>query len=446
MRDKFKGYYQPTKDEENLLWGKALIIMDTNVVLDLYRYHAKTTRLYLDALEKFQIQLWLPYQIALEFHENRPVVRAESTKAHDERIGELNKFKNKMNSRAHKSKLRPLPIEVELLEKVDSAISALDVELEAIRREADPKTPDLILNKITALFEGRVGEQPTVSALEKMTADGSNRFDAQVPPGYEDRGRKPEGKEYGDYFLWRQLMDHAKESSQDVIFATEDFKSDWWLKIGGSTIIGPRPELIQEFREETGQDIIFYSGRDFFERLTRRGTDSANKSDLEDALADVTAVSNERMDSGTTTINFKAPIPHSLKSSAWFNRAPREASQQKQRPSRDEEAWYELKLNHDRLEQKSILLQLMEEFDELMSNVVLTPANLDRAEELQSSIAGARERLAVIDELRHGLAREEYDYGSKAHFLRRSQDFLRRAQDMDADEDTEFKTRWDKDD
>lgn len=292
MRDKFKGYYKPTKDEEDFLWGRALIVMDANVVLDLYRFHSSTTRLYLDSLSKFANRLWLPYQIALEFHRNRPKVRAESPKAHQVRIKELDAFKNTISSKAYKSKLTSSKAQDALVAGIQAAIDELKSEFEAIRIDSFPNTDDPILTKVSMLFEGRVGEKPTHQAHEELLKEGKNRFDQSIPPGYEDRGNKPSGEEYGDYFLWQQLMDHAKTSDHDVIFATEDAKPDWTWKVNGDTI-GPRPELIQEFREKTGRDIIFYSGKEFFRQLTDRA-ETADKSGFEEALADVSAVSDER--------------------------------------------------------------------------------------------------------------------------------------------------------
>lgn len=293
MRDKFRGYYRPTKGEENNRWTDSLIVMDTNVILDLYRYHSNTTRLYLDSLEKFKDQLWIPYQVAFEFHRNRPSVRLDAPKAHGERIKVLDTFKKTISSNAYKSRLTSSPIQDEMLEKVTDAIAELRKEFDAIRHDSMPNTPDKILDSISTLFDGRVGEAPTTAESEAHLEEGKRRFEKQIPPGYEDRGDKPAGEEYGDYYLWKQLLNYAKSSKRNVIFATEDKKSDWSLKVG-SEIIGPRPELIQEFREKTGQEIVIYSGREFFRQLSDRAKAVVDVSILEDALADVTAVSKNR--------------------------------------------------------------------------------------------------------------------------------------------------------
>lgn len=293
MRDKFKGYYRPTKAEEDALWADALLVMDTNVVLDFYRYHTATTRLYLDSLQKFERRLWLPYQVALEFHRNRPAVRAESPKGHGDRIKVLETFRNTIGSKAYKSRLTSSPTQDELLAKTIAAIEELEAEFQVIRNDSMPNTEDKILERVTSLFTGRVGDGPTEEEAKALKEKAQSRFAEKIPPGYEDRGEKPSGEEYGDYYLWQQLMDHAKASGLDVIFATEDKKSDWSWKVNGE-FVGPRPELIQEFREKTGQDIIIYSGKEFFRQLSDRAEAVTNTTELAAALADVSAVSEVR--------------------------------------------------------------------------------------------------------------------------------------------------------
>jgi len=294
VRDKFRGYYRPTQAEENDMWSSADIVMDTNVVLDLYKYHAKTTDLYLRSLDKFKAQLWLPYQVALEFHKNRPKVRAETTKGHKDRIKDLEGIKNKIQQSTPKSKLASSKVELELIAKTDEAIAALRLELKQLTAETHVNSPDKVLDRITELFEGRVGEAPTDSRLAELQKEAEQRFDKSIPPGYEDRKTKAAGEEYGDFLLWRQVMDYAKEKGKNIIIATEDKKADWWQKLNGEDIVGPRPELIQEFRAETGQEIIFYSGRDFFQQLSDRAKIAESREDLAGALADVTSVSDER--------------------------------------------------------------------------------------------------------------------------------------------------------
>lgn len=52
---------------------------------------------------------------------------------------------------------------------------------------------------------------------------------AQLPPGYCDSGK---ADPTGDYLIFRQLMDEAKERKLPAMFITDDEKSDWYRFAG----------------------------------------------------------------------------------------------------------------------------------------------------------------------------------------------------------------------
>src|SRR5437588_12356624 len=71
MKTLCAGYYRPTKEEFAELWKKCLFVFDASVLLDLYRSTAKTREVLLSVLEKIKDHIWLPYQAAWEYQENR---------------------------------------------------------------------------------------------------------------------------------------------------------------------------------------------------------------------------------------------------------------------------------------------------------------------------------------------------------------------------------------
>ncbi|NOL37412.1 hypothetical protein FJP00_13295 [Bacillus safensis] len=52
---------------------------------------------------------------------------------------------------------------------------------------------------------------------------------------------------------------------RDIIFITDEQKSDWWYKLGGK-VIGPRIELINEFSYETKKKLYMFSPMGFINR------------------------------------------------------------------------------------------------------------------------------------------------------------------------------------
>src|SRR5690349_1378861 len=71
MKKEFVGFYKATKKEIDQAWEKGYFVFDTNALLNLYRYTADTRNDFLAVLKNLKDRLYLPHQIALEFHSNR---------------------------------------------------------------------------------------------------------------------------------------------------------------------------------------------------------------------------------------------------------------------------------------------------------------------------------------------------------------------------------------
>jgi hypothetical protein len=84
-----------------------------------------------------------------------------------------------------------------------------------------------------------------------------------IPPGFSD-SQKPAPSRYGDFLIWKQIIDLAKAEKKSVIFVTDDAKDDWWFKVNNRTF-GPRPELVQEFFQEAATQFYMYPSDRFME-------------------------------------------------------------------------------------------------------------------------------------------------------------------------------------
>ena len=87
MRDLFPGFYVPTAAQFARLWEECLLVLDSSVLLNLYRFPTSASRELLAVLQTFENRLWIPHQVALEFQRNRLGVRAEQLKKFGEEIG-----------------------------------------------------------------------------------------------------------------------------------------------------------------------------------------------------------------------------------------------------------------------------------------------------------------------------------------------------------------------
>lgn len=270
MKTVFNEYYKISKDEEKRIWDEGLIVVDNNILLNQYRYSKDTSDKVIEVLTQLKDRLWIPYQVGLEYHNNRLECFYNSwnaSKTIKERINEvktnlLNEIKNKYNR-------NPFVILEEFDEVVNKSFKQIDDKL----KEWDKTVTDFVNNdpinkKIVQLFENKVGNDFSNEEIEKIFKEGEKRYSEKVPPGYKDDtpDKRAQGKRnvYGDLIVWKQIIAKAKEVDKDVVFISDDEKEDWWFEWKGKKIY-PRVELIREFRQETGHRIILYNQKSFLE-------------------------------------------------------------------------------------------------------------------------------------------------------------------------------------
>ncbi|GAC1040323.1 PIN-like domain-containing protein [Rhizobium sp. No.120] len=266
MRNKFPGYYKLT--DFGLLWKEAVFVLDTSVLLNLYRYPKAAREQTLAALEKLKDRLWIPYHVALEFQRNRLNVIHEQNSEFDAVLQKIGGAYSSIKSLAGLKDRHSLIDPTSFIQSIREAETNFRTELEQLRSEqAQVNEDDPTRAKIDDLLDGKVGEKPSQEAVAAWQDSGKKRYSAKIPPGYMDLDKEKENEKdssiytyggieyhriYGDLIIWNQIIDHCKVNNiKKVIFVTNDNKADWWLEVGGKTI-GPRPELVEEIGRLAG--------------------------------------------------------------------------------------------------------------------------------------------------------------------------------------------------
>jgi len=268
LRNILGYFYPPTGAEFKHLWARAAIVVDTNVLLNMYRYSVASRTEFAAVLQTLSDRLWIPHQVALEFHKNRLSVIDEQLSAFDSVLKKLSSARDAFAGDMGQFRKNE-SIDIAKLISHHQVMSNDLIAMVIAAKEAHPRVPqnmdeDMTAILVTSLFDGRVGEPFEEGRMKKLFEDGAKRYQSKVPPGYKD-SNKPEPQKYGDLVLWMQLMEHAKSNEQDVLFITDDGKEDWWRQEHGKTI-GPQPELIHEFKNQTGHQVHFYSPQQFLAR------------------------------------------------------------------------------------------------------------------------------------------------------------------------------------
>lgn len=284
MKNGFRGFYPPSKEEFELLWKDAIVCLDSSVLLNLYVYSKTTAEEILDLLEAYSDRLWIPHQVALEYHTNR-------CRTIEHEAGRYRKIVKDIEAvgRALEERRSHPHLATGLVEKFSLIQSEISVSLSKSESEqSNLISDDFILDKVTELFDQRVGRAWGEDDLSQVFKEGKLRFQRRIPPGYKDEA-KPEPSRYGDLVLWKQILAHAKNEQRSLLFVTDDIKEDWWA-FAGSRRVGPRPELRQEFESETGHQWYAYTTDQFVETVKNQG--QAFSSEAEKEVEEVAEMRN----------------------------------------------------------------------------------------------------------------------------------------------------------
>ena len=275
MKKQFAEYYNLPDERISEIWDNSLIVFDTNVLLNLYRYNDDARDEFIRIIKFYKERLWIPYQVGFEFHRNRESIIIKNKAAYrlvkDKLTEQLDKFVNSLNSNGDLTR-HPYIDTKDIQKKVTQFSVSISKILDKQQNEhPDYSQNDDILNAITELFDGRVGGDFTDKDIEAIYKEGEKRYANKVPPGYcDEKNKKDKGKRrlYGDLIVWKQTINHCKELEKDIIFITDDHKPDWWDEIGGKHT--PRKELIREFIDSTGQNILIYDSSRFLDYAKKR--------------------------------------------------------------------------------------------------------------------------------------------------------------------------------
>lgn len=279
-----KTYKNLTKKDYENLWEKALFVFDTNVLLDLYRLPETASKDLIKILsdKKINDRVWIPFQVILEFFNNRTsTISSQKNKFNEVRRLVNNKIQeienlysdfkielDKLQIKKRHSVIDPdTCINEELfkepLGKLNSYISELD---KLDEKHIDVTDKDDLQNQILKIFKNKIGDPPTNNELEKIYKEGEERYKQNRPPGYKDSA-KPEIyyfeerkfiQKFGDLLLWKDLIKKAKDESLEfIVLVTGDKKEDWLQEKRGKKL-GVRVELLNEIYSIAETVKIFY--------------------------------------------------------------------------------------------------------------------------------------------------------------------------------------------
>ncbi|GEM_PF-7023323 len=87
-REEFREFCPLGSDDIEAL-ATPIYVIDSNVLLHLYRYSESARLQFIELLRIVHDRLFIPYQVALEFHRNRPEVITEQLAIADKAVSAL---------------------------------------------------------------------------------------------------------------------------------------------------------------------------------------------------------------------------------------------------------------------------------------------------------------------------------------------------------------------
>ena len=280
--------YQLSEEREKQLWESATIVFDSSSLLDFYLYPFKhQDTIIRETFEKLQGRLWLPNHVEFEYLKNRessilklvpekynPLIKEfneikEPLEKVVKKIKELKDRTKKDDNHPHLegiffdkliNNLNDLVNEKNVIDgKLKKVITEIEKDLKKLLSE------DKVLDAINKYFQ--IGEEYSYQKVMEIVSEGKLRYEFDIPPGYEDsRGQnKKQGTQiFGDLIIWKQIINYATKTKNNIILICNDLKNDWChIDKNSKRIINPREELIKEIKDEAGVEFWMYNMSQF---------------------------------------------------------------------------------------------------------------------------------------------------------------------------------------
>lgn len=237
------------------------VVIDANILLDILYIADESERdEVLDRLASFGKRLLVPQQVRLEYEKNRERVRRQHHREIAEAIQKINHLHEKIRNtivatspRVHASRSELRRVLASEAAAQAGAVGHLDratwrnhygsTMLEAYERTFD---------KIEALCRRAAGRETSPAVLAQWHEE--SEFNPEKLPSRADRGKSDPDARHGDYVIWKQIQQHARDlpTRRPVVLVTDDRKEFGWMDHRDGVPLGAHPDLVREMRLEVG--------------------------------------------------------------------------------------------------------------------------------------------------------------------------------------------------
>lgn len=228
---------------QNIRKSQHLIVLDTNIILELYRQPANISLDVINALKKIKDCIFIPRQVYDEYIRNYHEICGKERKKYQKVKKELSESTRKLQedidskiSEYRKHNYTDITkLQNDLYQKIKEIQNTINNFEHGHKTEIQLNIDFLENDKVKEFVdfleaEERIGADISFSTRLSILQEGKIRFDNLIPPGYMDRKKIGQDK-YGDLFVWKSILAIAKEKIQ-ILFLYVMIQK----KIGGKKI------------------------------------------------------------------------------------------------------------------------------------------------------------------------------------------------------------------
>lgn len=252
-----------------------IIVLDTNVLLNVYRYSPQFSDFALNVLKTVKDSVLLPQTVLLEYNKHRmqafATMKNRITNASENAMQVVENASKKLSGMCDQLDSLQIP-EIDLLRnKVDEVITDLKTEVQDFFDERcglgltahSWGNTDLLNSLVEEIVSnGQVMMPVTQEDIYFWCEEGQKRYREETPPGFMDAKNKDGVRKYSDLILWKEILRFAKSENKDVIFVTDDVKRDWWERKPDNERVFHQ-KLITEFNR-TGHHLKGLTSTEFY--------------------------------------------------------------------------------------------------------------------------------------------------------------------------------------
>ena len=244
------------------------IYFDTNVLLGLYIYPKDKAEKLIDVLEN-NFEIIIPERVYIEFDKNKKSYLKGNNKTNlakqlkEEVNTSIAGIKKSVESLERKNRFKRFntnyfDIILEIKTYLKKQFELLDNEVKNCEDEyldneftEEDDTISIFVENCRSDFKTNIKTKIELLALFDA------RVKSKIPPGLSDSNKDDKKDPFaraGDFFIWREILEAAKDYNDEIVFVTNEKKADFWEGDSSSRF---NSFLLEEFNEYAGKECTF---------------------------------------------------------------------------------------------------------------------------------------------------------------------------------------------